>query len=166
MELPLAVSVYQLSVWIHICAVVVGFGMTFVEAILFPVALSLSPRYLPLVHRLQIVINRNFATPALVIILISGIYQVSDAGWGFGSFWISASFLIVIVLGGLLGGYFIPSDRKLGPMIESEIAAAGDGPVEPSAAYLAKARVQGIIGSVAGILVIVAIFLMVVRPGA
>lgn len=166
MELPLAVSVYQLSVWIHICAVVIGFGMTFVEAILFPVALNLSPRHLPLVHRLQIVINRNFATPALVIILITGIYQVADAGWGFGSFWISASFLIVIVLGGMLGGYFIPSDRKLGAMIDGEIAAAGDAAVEPSDAYLAKARLQGLMGAVASILVIIAIYLMVVKPGA
>lgn len=166
MELPLAVSVYQLSVWIHICAVVIGFGMTFVEAILFPVALSLNARYLPLVHRLQIVINKNFATPALLIVLITGIYQVADAGWGFGSFWISASFLIVIVLGGMLGAYFIPSDRKLGSMIEGEIAAAGDAALEPSDAYMAKARFQGIMGAITGILIIVAIFLMVVKPGA
>ncbi|MDQ2622514.1 MAG: DUF2269 domain-containing protein, partial [Actinomycetota bacterium] len=95
MDLPLAVSVYQLSLWVHISAVVVGLGMTFAESILFPVAMSMSPRYLPFVHRLQIVINRFFAGPALLVILITGVYQVSDAGWGFGSFWISASFLIV-----------------------------------------------------------------------
>lgn len=166
MELPLAVSVYQLSVWLHISAVVVGLGMTFAESILFPVAMSTNPRHLPFVHRLQIVINRFFAGPALLLILVTGIYQVTDAGWEFGSFWISASFLIVFILGGLLGGFFIPSDKKLEPMVAAEIAAAGDGPVELSDTYMAKARVQGMIGAFAGILVLVAIFLMVVKPGA
>lgn len=166
MELPLAVSVYQLSVWVHICAVVVGLGMTFAESVLFPVAMSVNPRHLPFVHRMQIVINRFFAGPALLVILITGVYQVADAGWEFGSFWISASFLIVFVLGGLLGGFFIPSDKRLEPMVAAEIAAAGDGPVELSEAYLSKARLQGIMGAVAGVLVLIAIYLMVVKPGA
>ncbi len=166
MELPLAVSVYQLSLWVHISAVVVGLGMTFAESILFPVAMSMSPRHLPFVHRLQIVINRYFAQPALLLILVTGVYQVSDAGWGFGSFWISASFLIVFVLGGLVGGFFIPSDKKLGPMVSAEIAAAGDGQVELSDVYLSKARMQGMVGALAGVLVLVAIYLMVAKPGA
>ena len=34
-NLPLAVTNYQLSLWIHITAAVVGLGMTFAEAILF-----------------------------------------------------------------------------------------------------------------------------------
>lgn len=72
----------------------------------------------------------------------------------------------MIVLGGLLGAYFIPSDRRLGAMIESEIAAAGDGAVEPSAAYMGKARIQGMLGAFASVLVIIAIYLMVVKPGA
>ena len=50
------------------------------------------------------------------MILITGIYQTIDADWEFGSFWISATFLIVIVLGGLLGAYFIPTDRRLGAL--------------------------------------------------
>jgi uncharacterized membrane protein len=104
--------------------------------------------------------------PALVVILVTGIYQTSDGDWKFGSFWISATFAIVIVLGGLVGGFFMPSDKRLGALVETEIAAAGDGPVVLSEAYRRGQRSQLIAGQVTGILIIVAIFLMVVKPGA
>ena len=161
-----SITAYTVSIWIHISAVVVGFGATFAEAAMFPVAMKLDPRHLPYVHRLGVFINQRMATPALVLILITGIYQTSDGNWDFGSFWISATFLIVIILGGLLGAYFIPTDRKLAAQAEAEIAAAGDGPYTPSADYLAKARREGIFGTVAGILVLLAVFLMVTKPGA
>ena len=41
--LPLAVSLLQLSIWVHVTAVVVGLGMTFAEALLFPVAMKMNP---------------------------------------------------------------------------------------------------------------------------
>jgi hypothetical protein len=104
-----SITVYSLSVWIHVSAVVVGFGATFAEALMFPVAMSVDKRHLPFVHKLGIAINQRLANPALALILITGIYQTIDGDWGFGSFWISATFLIVIVLGGLLGAYFIPT---------------------------------------------------------
>ena len=36
--------------------------------------------------------------------------------------WISVTFVIVIVLGGLQGAYFVPTDRKLAAMAEKELA--------------------------------------------
>ena len=166
MEIPLAVTGYDISIWIHITAVVVGFGATFGEALFFPVAMKMDPRHLPYVHRIQLAINRNLATPALVLIIATGIYQLVDRDWDIGAFWISATFLIVIIIGGLLGGYFIPADRKLEAMVSAEIAAAGDGPFEPSDQYLARSRTEGLVGTATGLLVIVAIYLMVVKPGA
>lgn len=165
-NLPLAATTYQLSVWIHVTAVVVGLGMTFAEAVLFPVAMKLDPRHLPYVHRLQLTINQKVANPALLVIILTGVYQVIDAGWSFGAFWISATFLIVFVIGGLTGGYFIPADRRLEAMITDEIKAAGTGPFEPSDEYMRRARVEGIVGAVTGVLIVIAIYLMVVKPGA
>jgi uncharacterized membrane protein len=161
-----AITAYEISVWLHIVAVVVGLGASFSFAILNPVAISMGPRYLPLVHRTQLTISRYLVNPALVLILVTGIYQTSDGDWKFGSFWISATFAIVIVLGGLVGGFFMPSDKRLGALLETEIAAAGDGPVVLSEAYRRGQRSQLIAGQVTGILIIVAIFLMVVKPGA
>ena len=161
-----AISTYEISIFLHITAVVVGFGATFAEAIMFPVAMRLDPRNLPYVHALQLAINRYMATPALLIVLITGIYQVSEGNWGFGSFWISATFAIVIIIGGLLGGYFVPTDRRLGAMVTRELEAAGDGPVTLSEEYQRGARTEGILGSVTGLLLVIAIFLMVTKLGA
>jgi uncharacterized membrane protein len=156
-----AITAYSISLWIHISAVVVGFGATFAEAVAFPLALKLDPRHLPYVHRLGILINQRLASPALLLILITGIYQASDGNWDFGSFWISATFVIVIVLGGLLGAYFVPTDRKLAVMAERDLEAGG-----LSDEYQAAAKRIGQVGALAGFLVILAIFLMVVKPGA
>jgi hypothetical protein len=155
------IEFYDISVFVHVAAVVVGFGATFAEAIMFPVAMKTGRQHLPYVHRLQLAINQRMATPALALIIITGIYQTADR-WEFGDFWISATFLIALILGGMVGAYFIPSDRKLAPMVERDLADGG----EPSEAYLAQARRQGMFGALAGVLVLVAIFLMVTKPGA
>jgi uncharacterized membrane protein len=162
---PLAVTSYEFSVFLHIAAVVVGFGATFAESITFPVAMKLDKRHLPYVHRLQLAINQWLTTPALVVVLATGIYQTSDADFDFGDFWISASFTIVIVLGGLIGAYFIPTDRRLGAMVEREIAAAGQGEVVLSEEYLRRSRIEGVVGTFAGVLILAAIYLMVTKPG-
>lgn len=166
MSTSFAVTGYEISLWIHITAAVVGLGATFGTALFFPVAMKLDPRHLPLVHQLQLSINRYLANPALLIILVTGIYQVADGNWEFGSFWISATLAIVIVLGALVGAYFVPADKRLGAMVSAEIAAAGAGAFTPSKGYLEQARQEGIVAAVTGLLVVVAIFLMVVKPGA
>jgi uncharacterized membrane protein len=163
--LPLAVTKYEFSIFLHITAVMVGFGATFAEAIMFPVAMKVGARHLPYVHRLGLAINQWLATPALVIVLATGIYQVSEGNWEFSQFWISATLAIVLVIGGLLGGYFIPADRRLAPMAERDIASSGDGEVVMSDEYLRQARMEGIVGTITGILLVIAVYLMVTKPG-
>jgi uncharacterized membrane protein len=158
------ISTFEISLFLHVTAVVVGFGATFAESITFPVAMKLSPRHLPYVHRLHLAINRRFTTPALVVVLLTGLYQVEEGGFDFGAVWVSASLAIVIVLGGLMGAYFIPTDRRLAAMAESEIEAAGDGEVVLSDDYQRGARMSGMVGGLAGVLIIAAVFLMVVKP--
>jgi uncharacterized membrane protein len=162
---PFAVTGYEISLTLHIAAVVVGFGATFAESITFPVAMKLDKRHLPYVHRLQLAINQWLTTPALVVVLATGFYQVADADYDLGDFWLSATFAIVIVLGGLIGAYFIPTDRRLEAMVTREIAAAGDGEVVLSDEYQRRARMEGIVGTIAGVLIIAAIYLMVTKPG-
>ena len=155
-------SLYELSVFVHVSAVVVGFGATFGEALLFPVAMKAGVRHLPFVHQVQLAINQRLASPALGLIILTGIYQTIDGDWGFGSFWISASFAIAIVLGGLNGAYFVPTDRRLAAQAQKEIDETGN----VSDGYQREARREGIMGAIAGILVIAAVFLMVTKPGA
>ncbi len=77
----------------------VGFGSTFALSIATPVALKLDPRHMPYVHQLSMSLNRFFATPALIVVIATGFYQVSEGNWSFGDAWISATFAIAIALG-------------------------------------------------------------------
>src|SRR3954468_24077067 len=127
--MTIAITSFEVSVFLHVTAVVVGFGTTFAEAIAFPVAMKLDPRHLPYVYSLQLAINRFFVGPAMLVILVTGFYQVSEGNFDLGDFWIAATLAIVVVIGAINGAYFIPTDRKLMAMVTAEIAAAGVGPV-------------------------------------
>ena len=157
-----AVTGYEVSVFLHVAAVVVGLGATFAESVMFPVAMKLDRRHLPYLHALQLAINRWLALPAAGVILLTGFFQVADGNWSLGEFWISATIGIVIVLVLLNVLYFIPADRRLKPMVERELESGGDLSEE----YQRRARAEGMMGAFAGVLVLVAIFLMVTKPGA
>ena len=114
----------------------VGFGATFAESVMFPVAMKMGPRNLPYVHRLQLTINQFFAVPG------AGDRDRHRAStrWprATGSTATSGSAArstIVVVIGVLLLAYFIPADRRLLPMVEQEIADAGSGEVKLSEDY-------------------------------
>ena len=161
------VNGYNISLWLHITAVMVGFGSTFALAIATPVALKLDPRHLPYVHQLSIAINRFFATPALVIVLVTGFYQVADDKypWDLGDFWLSATLVIVIALGAIMGAVFMPGAKKLKVLADRDIAAAGDGPVTLSEEYNKRAKTDAIFGPITGLLLVAAVFFMVTKPG-
>ena len=158
-------SSYELSLFIHVAAVMIGFGSTFAEAVMFPVAMKMGPRNLPYVHRLQLTINQFFAVPALVLVIATGLYQMAEGNWEYGDLWVSGSLTIVVIIGVLLLAYFIPADRRLLPLVEQEIADAGSGEVTLSEDYLRAARNEGVAGTITGILLVVAVFLMVAKPG-
>src|ERR1700760_4420744 len=121
-----SITALSISVWIHVTAALVGFGATFAEAVTFPVAMKLDKRHLPYVHKLQLFINQRLTTPALVVILITGFYQVSEGNGSMRDARIGLPLLIVIILGGLLGAYFNPTDRKLFDQVTRERAAGGE----------------------------------------
>ena len=155
-------NLYSISLWIHISAVVVGLGATFALAVGFPLALKLDARYLPFVHHLSRAVNQRLASPALLILIITGVYQAIDADV-MDQPWVCASLLIALILGGMQGAYFVPTDKKLAAMAEKELA---DGATTLSADYQRQAQREGGIGALAGVLIIVAVLLMVTKPGA
>jgi hypothetical protein len=167
-RIPLAVTNYDFSVFLHVTAVVLGFGSTFAESVMFPVAMKLSARNLPYVHRLQLVLNQFFALPAVVVVAATGIYQMSEGNWDYGDFWVSATITILVVILLINVFFFIPTDRKLLPIIQSAIAEAGDRELKLAdlpQEYQRWGRAEGIVGSIVGLLLIAAIFFMTTKPG-
>ena len=166
--MPLAVTNYEFSVFLHVSAVVVGFGATFAESVMFPVAMKMSARNLPYVHRLQLVINQFFVLPALVIIVATGIYQMSEGNWDYGDFWVSGTLTIVVIIALTVIFFFIPIDRRLLPMIQKALVDAGDRELQLAdlpREYQRWGRLEGLVGSILGILVIAAIYFMTAKPG-
>jgi len=164
----LAVTNYDFSVFLHVTAVVVGFGSTFSESVMFPVAMKMSARNLPYVHRLQLTLNQFFAIPAAVIVAATGVYQMDKGGWDYGDVWVGATIAILLVIFLVNIFFFIPTDRRLLPVIQKAIADAGDkeltlDDLPPS--YQRWGRAEGIVGALTGILLIVAIFMMTTKPG-
>jgi hypothetical protein len=166
--MPLAVTNYDFSVFLHITAVVLGFGSTFAESVMFPMAMKTGARNLPYVHRLQLVLNQFFALPAVVVVAATGIYQMSEGNWDYGDFWVSATITILLVILLINIFFFIPTDRKLLPIIQRAIADAGDRELQLAdlpPEYQRWGRAEGIVGAITGILLIAAIFFMTTKPG-
>jgi uncharacterized membrane protein len=157
------ITSYNVSLFLHVTAAVVGFGATFAESLTFPIAMKLHQRHLPYVHRLQRTINTWFAVPGLLVVLATGFYQSDRGDWSLGKPWLSASLAIVALIGVLNLAYFIPQDRRLEAMVSRELAAGDD--VQLSAEYLRGSRNTGIAGATTGVLLIVVLFLMVTKPG-
>jgi uncharacterized membrane protein len=158
-----AFTLYDLSLFVHITAAVVGFGAAFAQSLTFPLAMRMDVRHLPYVHRLHAAIDLRLVSPALGIVLLTGIFQAIDGDWDFGTPWISISFVIVFAIGAMTGAYLTPAERRLEAMVEGELAA-GDGKLSPE--YQREARRVGAFSALSGVLVVVAVFLMVTKPGA
>ena len=154
-------SLYNLSLWLHISSAVVGLGATFALSVAFPLALRLDVRYMPFIHHMSMEVTRKLASPALLLLIITGVYQGVDADY-MSKPWLGITFAIAIVLGGLQGAYFVPTDRKLAALAEKELA---DGATTLSDDYQRQAQREGMMGAIAGFLIILAVFLMVIKPG-
>lgn len=157
---PVAVSIYNVVLAIHIMGVVIAFGVTFAYPIMFAIAARQDPRGLPLMHRIERAIDRALVNGGLLIVLGAGLYLAADGDlwkeffvqWGIGA---------IVVIGGLVGSVMIPTSKKAQETIERDLAA-GNG--SPSEEYRRFARRLGIVGSLLSLLVLVSIFFMATKP--
>ncbi len=98
--MPVAVTFYDVVLWIHISAVVTAFGALFG----YPVFLAVNARA-PLTeranfHRLQIAFSKRITGPAIAVVLAAGIYLASDAHlWS--KAWVVVPFVLLLVIAGL-----------------------------------------------------------------
>jgi hypothetical protein len=114
------------------------------------------------------VINQFFALPAILIVAATGVYQVSEGNWDYGDLWVSGTITILAVIALINVAFFIPTDRKLLPMIEREIADLGSGEIQLSQLseeYQRRGKLEGLLGAFTGILLVVAIYFMTTKPG-
>jgi uncharacterized membrane protein len=157
----IATGFYDIVLAVHILAVVIAFGVVFAYPVIDVQIKRSKVVDLASLHRLHLVLASRVITPAMVVVLVAGMFLALDR-WSLGDPWISATFAILLILFGLVGGVLTPTDRRLAELAERDAAAGG----APSADYLAQSRKAALFGSAALLLVVVAILLMTLKPGA
>jgi uncharacterized membrane protein len=159
---PLAATItgYSVGLFIHVLAVVLAFGPTFAFGFFVAAAEGSSPRSVPFVLRTITNVNRFMVTPGMIVLLLAGIYLVSDADISLSETYVSVGFVAIIALFGLVHGYFIPRGRKAEELAERDLGS-GD---ELSAEYHALSKQIATVGQITGLIVAITIFFMVVKP--
>ncbi len=160
-----ALLFWEVVLALHIIAVVVAFGVTFAYPIIFAVVGRADPRALAVLHRAELAVARRLIMPGLAFVIVFGIYLASKLEvWD--TFYVQWGLGAAIVLGGLSGMFFVPTERRLIELAERDVAAAGDGEVSMSVEYDALARRLAIVGALSSLLVVVTIYFMATHTGS
>jgi uncharacterized membrane protein len=156
----LAITFYSVVLSVHIMAVVVAFGFSFAYPVFMPWARRTHPQAMPVVHQLSDRLGKLVMSPAMVVVLLAGIYLASDAdAWS--EAWVTVPLVILIVIGALGGMFFAPNERRLAELARRDTSGGG----ELSAEYDALFRRVAAVGYAVCALVLIAIFLMTTKPG-
>ncbi len=154
------ITAYGVGLFIHVLAVVVMIGPTFAYGIFIGTAESSSPSSVPAVLRGIQRSDRYLVSPGLIVILLAGIYLMADRHWDGSESFIAVGFVAIVILLGMLHGFFRPNAARALELAERDLAA-GD---TLGAEYAAVSKKLENAGKLAGAIVAITIFFMVVKP--
>jgi uncharacterized membrane protein len=166
MSAPGHVDFYAIVLFLHIVAALAAFGVTFAYPIIDAAVRRIDLRSVPTYHEVQIQIGRRLVTPAAVVVLAAGLYLALDRWKDAGSGWFTGAGIIIIVILGIEHAVLIPNARQLRDRAALDLQDSAGGTLALSADYERLARQRMIFGGVDQLLVVIAVFLMVVKPGA
>jgi len=164
MSAPGHLDFYAIVLFVHVTAAIAAFGVTFAYPLIDAVIRRRDPRSLPLMHELQIQIGRRVVTPAATVVLIAGIYLAVDRWSDLPGGWWHGAFAALIVILGIEHAVMIPLARRMRDRAALDARGGGDA-VALSDEYEQMARQRLLFGGLVQLLVVVAVFLMVVKPG-
>lgn len=163
--MTVAITVFDLVKFLHVAAVVTAWGVTFAYPVLQRAAERQDPRAVPYFWRTATRIGMVIIAPGAFLILATGIVLVIDSpAFGFGHLFVNVGMVAIVVLIAFGPLFFTPAERKLAEAAERDIAAAGAGEVRFGDDYQAASRRYALVGNINGLIVLVAIFFMVVKP--
>ena len=147
------VQFYDVVVFLHITAVVLAFGPTYAYAVFFAVAAKGEAAGLAAVGRGVLTWDRTAGTLGMTVILISGLYLTAER-FDFSDFFVSWGFAAILVLFGLAHGFFIPTTKRFVAAVE----AGRDDEVQELTQRF------NVVGPIAGLIVILTIYVMTAKP--
>jgi uncharacterized membrane protein len=154
------ITAYGVGKFFHVFAVIIAFGPTYAYPFMGAIAGRTDPRSVPTIHRIIAAIDRYLLNPGMVVILVAGFYMVSKGDLDMGQSWIIVGLVALLVVGGMQGMLFTPWNRKALELSERDMKA-GD---ELGPEYMALTKKIAGAGQLAGLLILVAVFFMTVKP--
>jgi hypothetical protein len=154
---------YDVVRFVHIAAVVVGFGATFAYPFFQAGVERFSPRSVPAMFRAMHIASRYLVFPGLLIVLAAGIYLTIDR-WDFGYLFITVGMATIVILLLLTVAFFDRHESRAIELSERDVAAAGSGEVQLSEEYWQVSKRIARVGGLASLVIFVALFFMVVKP--
>lgn len=164
-QTPNTLSFYNVVVFIHISAAMIAFGATFA----YPIVDAVLRRpgnlhHLAWWNQVRVELGRKLITSAATVLLIAGIYLAAAGPYSFSDTFVSIGMVILVALLGVGGAFFAPTERKAAELAQRDISASEGGEVRLSAEYQALSSRLNTVGIIFGVLVLVAVFVMVIKP--
>lgn len=161
------ISFYNFVLFLHIAAVVLAFGVTFTYPVVFAIARKGFERNLPFFHHIQAKLGERMIAPLGGVVLLAGLYLALEGPYDFSDPWIGATLLILLVVLGVGGGFLGPRAARLSELAGRDVAAKpGEGPVAFGEDYERLFSQVRTVTLALNALLLLAIFLMVTKPGA
>jgi hypothetical protein len=158
-----SIQFYEVIVFVHVASIVIAFGSTFGFGFFQAFTERLEPRGVPVMWTATEKASLYLVTPVAILAFATGLYLTIDA-WSFADLFVNVGIVAIIVLLGLVHGFFIPRGRRALRLAERDIAAATDRGIFLSDEYWAVSKRIAQVGALTGIVILVAIFFMVVKP--
>jgi uncharacterized membrane protein len=161
-------SVYEISVSLHVAAVMIALGPTFIFPIIQLTAEKAFPRQLPFAWRVIQRIDKAVVIPGTTLIGLTGVYQWIDGGWDITKSdqrWLAVGaglFLFMYVVGTVV--FHIAEPRAIATSEAMVKKAGARGRVALSDEYRQVTKLANIVGPLLGVLVLVVVYLMVAKP--
>jgi hypothetical protein len=158
------ITFYWCVVFIHVMAVVIGFGATFVYPIFLGAARRRYRRALPYLLGTMDKLGKAVIGPSSLLILASGIYLVADGPYPADATFVqvAAPILVALIFIGPL--YFGRTEAKLAELAARDVGAATGDEVTLSPELDSGLRRLTTNIRLANLAVLVALFFMVVKP--
>jgi uncharacterized membrane protein len=152
---------YKILLFLHILAVVLAFGPTFGYGFFFSVAPQY-PRAAPAILAGIQKVDKYLVNPGMIVLLLAGIglLSASDNVWDGSDAFVVVGFVAIVALFGMQHGYFQPKVRAAKAMAERDLES-GD---TLSPEFEGLGAQIGKVGTLAGLIVVVAIFFMAYKP--
>ena len=170
MDLVYESGIYDLLLFLHLVAVVVGFGSVMLNGLYGARAKRAGGREGVAIAEANTFVSDKVAEPFIYAVFVFGLLLVlvGDEVWEFDQAWINISMLLYIIGIALSHAVLRPAVKRLNALT-AQLAAAGPmpsagGPPPEVAEVETLGKRAGLVGAILNVIVVVVIALMVWKP--